>query len=108
MFIIENTWSLVLQSTYYCVCYCYGVDDEITLVLHSQPIVVVVSVPPAGRPKLLTISERLPFASTVHRGSNMETEMPDLSHLTPEERRVIENVLMRQRQEEEQERIIVE
>lgn len=108
MFIIENTWSLVLQSPYCCVCYCYRVDDEITLVLHSQPIVVVVAVPPAGRPKLLTISERSPFANTFHRGNNMETEMPDLSHLTPEERRVIENVLMRQRQEEEQERIIVE
>lgn len=108
MFIIENTWSLVLLSPYCCVCYCYGVDDDIALVLHSQPIVIVVTVPPAGPPKFLTISERLAFASTVHRGTNMETEMPDLSHLTPEERRVIESVLMRQRQEEEQERIIVE
>ncbi len=53
------------------------------------------------------ISERSPVAFIVARVS-MESEMPDLSHLTPEERRVIENVLIRQRQEEEQERIIVE
>ncbi|XP_065203786.1 regulating synaptic membrane exocytosis protein 2 isoform X3 [Planococcus citri] len=55
----------------------------------------------------LLIRERSSFAVLIRRYS-METEMPDLSHLTPEERRVIENVLMRQRQEEEQERLIVE
>lgn len=30
-------------------------------------------------------------------------DMPDLSHLTPEEREIIEGVLKRQKQEEEQE-----
>lgn len=33
--------------------------------------------------------------------------MPDLSHLTDEERRIIEQVLLRQRREEEQETEIV-
>nr|VZI43864.1 unnamed protein product [Spirometra erinaceieuropaei] len=31
---------------------------------------------------------------------NVATEHPDLSHLTPEERRIIEDVMSRQRQEE--------
>jgi regulating synaptic membrane exocytosis protein 2 len=31
-------------------------------------------------------------------------DMPDLSHLTPEERAIIENVISRQKQEEETER----
>lgn len=31
-------------------------------------------------------------------------DMPDLSHLTPEERAIIENVMLRQKQEEETER----
>lgn len=31
-------------------------------------------------------------------------DMPDLSHLTPEERAIIENVMHRQKQEEENER----
>lgn len=30
-------------------------------------------------------------------------DMPDLSHLTPEERAIIENVMLRQKQEEESE-----
>lgn len=30
--------------------------------------------------------------------------MPDLSHLTPEERAIIENVMLRQKQEEETEK----
>lgn len=34
-------------------------------------------------------------------------EVPDLSHLTPEERRIIEGVMMRQKQEEEQQNEIV-
>ncbi|XP_014476983.1 PREDICTED: regulating synaptic membrane exocytosis protein 2 isoform X2 [Dinoponera quadriceps] len=34
-------------------------------------------------------------------------ELPDISHLTPEERRIIENVMMRQKQEEEQENEIM-
>lgn len=35
-------------------------------------------------------------------------DMPDLSHLTPEERAIIENVMMRQRQEEERENEIMQ
>jgi regulating synaptic membrane exocytosis protein 2 len=31
-------------------------------------------------------------------------DMPDLSHLTPEERAIIENVMLRQKQEEETEK----
>lgn len=31
-------------------------------------------------------------------------DMPDLSHLTPEERAIIENVMLRQKQEEESEK----
>ena len=31
-------------------------------------------------------------------------DMPDLSHLTPEERAIIENVMQRQKQEEDNER----
>jgi len=31
-----------------------------------------------------------------------ELPQPDMSHLTPEERRIIENVLMRQKEEEKQ------
>lgn len=34
-------------------------------------------------------------------------EMPDLSHLTPHERMQIENVLMRQKQEEEKQNEIM-
>lgn len=34
-------------------------------------------------------------------------EGPDLSHLTPEERAIIESVMMRQRQEEEREQEIM-
>lgn len=34
-------------------------------------------------------------------------DMPDLSHLTPEERAIIENVMMRQKQEEERENEIM-
>lgn len=34
-------------------------------------------------------------------------EMPDLSHLTEEERKIIEKVMMRQRQEEERENEIM-
>lgn len=30
-------------------------------------------------------------------------DMPDLSHLTPEERAIIENVMLRQKQEEDSE-----
>lgn len=33
--------------------------------------------------------------------------MPDLSHLTPEERAIIESVMMRQKQEEERENEIM-
>lgn len=53
------------------------------------------------------ICERLAFA-IILRSFSMETEMPDLSHLTAAERAHINNVLERQRQEEEQERLIVE
>lgn len=42
------------------------------------------------------------------RINNMENEMLDLSGYTPEERRHLENVMMRQRHEEEKDRIIVE
>ncbi|CAH2099994.1 unnamed protein product [Euphydryas editha] len=34
-------------------------------------------------------------------------DMPDLSHLTPEERAIIEDVIMRQRQEEQREHEIM-
>lgn len=34
-------------------------------------------------------------------------DMPDLSHLTEEERKIIENVMMRQKQEEERENEIM-
>jgi hypothetical protein len=34
-------------------------------------------------------------------------DLPDLSHLTEEERRIIENVMLRQRQEEEKENEIM-
>lgn len=34
-------------------------------------------------------------------------DMPDLSHLTQEERAIIENVMLRQRQEEERENEIM-
>lgn len=40
------------------------------------------------------------------RGSDME-EGPDLSHLTPEERAIIESVMVRQKQEEEREQEIM-
>lgn len=35
-------------------------------------------------------------------------DMPDLSHLTAEERAIIENVMMRQKQEEERENEIMQ
>lgn len=35
-------------------------------------------------------------------------DMPDLSHLTAEEQAIIQNVLMRQKQEEEQENEIMQ
>lgn len=34
-------------------------------------------------------------------------DMPDLSHLTPEERAIIENVMQRQKQEEDRENEIM-
>lgn len=34
-------------------------------------------------------------------------DLPDLSHLTPEERAIIENVMMRQKQEEENEKEVM-
>lgn len=34
-------------------------------------------------------------------------DLPDMSHLTPEERRIIEGVMMRQKQEEERENEIM-
>lgn len=33
-----------------------------------------------------------------------DADMPDLSHLTPEERAIIENVMLRQKQEEDNEK----
>lgn len=36
-----------------------------------------------------------------------ELPQPDMSHLTPEERRIIEGVLMRQKEEEEQDHEIM-
>lgn len=36
-----------------------------------------------------------------------EQAQPDMSHLTPEERRIIEGVLMRQKEEEEQDHEIM-
>lgn len=40
--------------------------------------------------------------------STKMADMPDLSHLTAEERAIIENVMMRQRQEEERENEIMQ
>jgi len=37
----------------------------------------------------------------------MAAEMPDLSHLTPEEREIIESVVHRQKQEEQKEQEIM-
>lgn len=37
----------------------------------------------------------------------MDDEGPDLSHLTPEERAIIESVMIRQKQEEEREQEIM-
>lgn len=45
---------------------------------------------------------------SIHYESTKMADMPDLSHLTPEERAIIENVMMRQRQEEERENEIVQ
>lgn len=91
MFIIVENWPFNLVL--------YSVEND--LVSCFERIIVIVLC------CNLLIRERSSFAVLIRRYS-METEMPDLSHLTPEERRVIENVLMRQRQEEEQERLIVE
>lgn len=41
------------------------------------------------------------------RGSPAMDDMPDLSHLTPEERAIIEGVILRQRQEEQREHEIM-
>lgn len=41
------------------------------------------------------------------RGSDNMEEGPDLSHLTPEERAIIESVMVRQKQEEEREQEIM-
>lgn len=92
MFIIVESWpvNLVLCS----------VENDLVLCFKRIVVVIVLCYN-------FLIRERSSFAILLRRYS-METEMPDLSHLTPEERRVIENVLMRQRQEEEQERLIVE
>ena len=46
-------------------------------------------------------------ASAAARAEAVASPMPDLSHLTDDERRIIESVLMRQRQEEQQEIEIV-
>lgn len=37
------------------------------------------------------------------RSTAMASDLPDLSHLTPEERQIIQSVMMRQKQEEERE-----
>lgn len=39
--------------------------------------------------------------------SRMASDMPDLSHLTAEERQIIESVMLRQKQEEEREHEIM-
>lgn len=39
--------------------------------------------------------------------ARMASDMPDLSHLTAEERQIIESVMMRQKQEEEREHEIM-
>ena len=46
-------------------------------------------------------------AAAPNRAQVVASPMPDLSHLTEDERRIIESVLMRQRREEEQETEIV-
>lgn len=98
MFIIVGNLSLELKL--------YSVAKHDNLLWCVKCIVIAIS---AVCQKLL-ICERSSWAIDISPfgKTRMETEMPDLSHLTPEERRVIENVLMRQRQEEEQERLIVE
>jgi hypothetical protein len=47
------------------------------------------------------------LAAASAAGNLPPADMPDLSHLTEEERRIIESVMMRQRQEEERENEIM-
>ncbi|KAF4529451.1 hypothetical protein B566_EDAN014227 [Ephemera danica] len=49
----------------------------------------------------------LAAAAASAAGNHPPADMPDLSHLTEEERRIIESVMMRQRQEEERENEIM-
>lgn len=107
MFIYFDNWSFTIAVL--------SVEEyDLLWRVKSFPLVFVSCNKPTiySSTRRLLICERYTSFTTaihlLHRISNMETEMPDLSHLTPEERRVIEGVLMRQRQEEEQERLIVE
>lgn len=55
---------------------------------------------------LLAYPRRNPRAGA-YLVATVMAELPDISHLTPEERRIIESVMMRQKQEEEQENEIM-
>lgn len=68
----------------------------------------------AGSSALNAVQQSSPATAptVVHSGGSSssnapQSPMPDLSHLTEEERRIIESVLMRQRLEEQQETEIV-
>lgn len=56
---------------------------------------------------LLAYPRRNPRAAAYLVATTVMAELPDISHLTPEERRIIESVMMRQKQEEEQENEIM-
>ena len=57
---------------------------------------------------LLTVNQpEAELGETWRSESEMAEESPDLSHLTPEERLIIEQVMMRHKQEEQREHEIM-
>lgn len=68
--------------------------------------------PPGGVARKVSLAGTAPQHAAgpcTARGSppHAMADMPDLSHLTPEERAIIEGVMMRQRQEEQREHEIM-
>ncbi|XP_046392498.1 regulating synaptic membrane exocytosis protein 2 isoform X3 [Ischnura elegans] len=57
--------------------------------------------PPGGSPSAVGMQQ--PGVAPPMAVPDMAPPLPDLSHLTPEERRIIESVMLRQKQEEEKE-----
>lgn len=55
----------------------------------------------------LTVSFIVGITSVSHCRHYTMADLPDMSHLTAEERRIIESVMMRQKQEEEREHEIM-